>query len=99
MPLSAFLAGLVSWLRAGYPAGIPEHDWVPLLALLSRRLSEQEVSQVADALDEAGVFPIEKADIAVMITKMIDEMPSTRDIDRVRARLDSAPHRADPPQW
>ena len=98
MPLTAFLANLVGWLRAGYPAGIPERDWVPLLALLSRRLSEDEVSQVAAALVEAGTFPIEKTDIAVMITKMIDEMPSTQDIDRVQAQLDATRRPVDPPE-
>ena len=34
MALPSFLAKIVSWLRAGYPDGVPEHDYVPLIALL-----------------------------------------------------------------
>ena len=28
------LARIVSWLREGYPGGVPEHDYMPLIALL-----------------------------------------------------------------
>ena len=28
------LARSVAWLREGYPGGVPEHDYMPLLALL-----------------------------------------------------------------
>lgn len=47
--LPPFLASIIEWLRAGYPEGVPEQDYVPLFALLKRRLSDDEVDQVADA--------------------------------------------------
>lgn len=87
MILPPFLTSIVEWLRAGYPDGVPEQDYVPLFALLSRRLSEEEVDQVAGRLVEDGDLPIDKTDIAVLITKITNEMPSDRDIDRVRRQL------------
>ncbi|WP_029288904.1 DUF3349 domain-containing protein [Cellulomonas sp. HZM] len=44
------LRRVVDWLRAGYPAGVPEHDYVAVLALLKRRLSHDEVIEVADRI-------------------------------------------------
>ena len=37
--MNRFLSGIVSWLRSGYPNGVPENDYLPILALLARRLS------------------------------------------------------------
>ena len=34
MALPDFLTKIVGWLRAGYPEGVPEHDYLPLFALL-----------------------------------------------------------------
>jgi transcription-repair coupling factor (superfamily II helicase) len=39
---------VLDWLVAGYPTGIPPKDYVPVLALLRRRLTEDEVRQVAE---------------------------------------------------
>jgi len=75
MALPPFLTSIVGWLRAGYPNGVPEQDYIPLFALLTRRLSETEVDAVADALIEDGDLPIEKTDIQVLITKITNEMP------------------------
>ncbi|MBF0661867.1 MULTISPECIES: DUF3349 domain-containing protein [unclassified Rhodococcus (in: high G+C Gram-positive bacteria)] len=87
MILPPILTSIVEWLRAGYPDGVPEQDYVPLFALLSRRLSEEEVDQVAGRLVDDGDLPIDKTDIAVLITKITNEMPSDRDIDRVHRHL------------
>jgi hypothetical protein len=50
MALPPVLNSIVGWLRAGYPHGVPEHDYVALLALLSRRLTSEEVAAVAAEL-------------------------------------------------
>ena len=50
MPLPPVLNSIVGWLRAGYPCGVPESDYIPLLALLARRLTSEEVSAVATEL-------------------------------------------------
>ena len=88
--LPPILSNIVGWLRAGYPQGVPEADYIPLLAILTRRLSDDEVQQITDQLVEIGVLPVEKTDIGVMITKVTDEMPLETDVRRVRTHLESA---------
>lgn len=87
MALRPFLNNIIGWLRAGYPDGVPETDYVPLLALLTRRLSDDEVGEVTSELIEHGDLPIDKTDIQVMITKITNEMPLEVDVERVRANL------------
>jgi hypothetical protein len=83
--VNGFLSSIVSWLRAGYPEGVPPTDTFPLLALLARRLSNEEVQAVANELIRRGEF--DQVDIGVMITQITDDLPSPEDIERVRARL------------
>ncbi len=87
MSFPPIISSVVEWLRAGYPEGVPEQDYVPLLALLERRLTHDEVEMLADELIARGDLPIAKADIQVLITKITNEMPAERDVNRVRARL------------
>lgn len=83
--MNRFLNSVVAWLRAGYPEGIPPIDYVPVLALLSRRLSNDEVKLVAGELIKRGDF--DHVDIGVLITQVTDELPSPTDVERVRERL------------
>jgi hypothetical protein len=83
--MNRFLTSVVSWLRAGYPEGIPPTDTFAVLALLTRRLSSDEVKIVAEELARRGEF--DKIDIGVLINKLIDELQSPADIERVRTRL------------
>jgi hypothetical protein len=83
--VNRFLNSVVSWLRAGYPDGIPPTDYFPVLALLSRRLSNDEVKLVARELMQRGDF--DHVDIGVLITQLTDELPSQTDVERVRERL------------
>jgi Protein of unknown function (DUF3349) len=83
--VNRFLTSVVSWLRAGYPEGIPPTDYISVLALLSRRLSNDEVKQVTQALMQRGDF--DHVDIGVLITQVTDELPTPDDVERVRSRL------------
>lgn len=83
--MNRFLDAVVSWLRAGYPDGVPQTDYIPLLALLSRRLTGDEVKEVAGELMQRGDF--DHIDIGVMITRVTDELPALDDVERVRRRL------------
>ncbi len=83
--MNGFLSSVVSWLRAGYPEGIPPTDTFAVLALLTRRLSNDEVKIVANELMQRGEF--DNVDIGVLISKLTDELPSEEDIERVRTRL------------
>jgi len=47
---------------------VPQTDYVPLLALLRRRLSDDEVAKVATQLAARGEWNIDAADIGVAIT-------------------------------
>ncbi|MFE3446760.1 DUF3349 domain-containing protein [Nocardia sp. NPDC059180] len=86
-----FLNAIIDWLRAGYPEGVPESDYIPLLALLRRRLSDDEVRQIATELLRSGDHP-DRIDIQVLITKITNEMPADTDVSRIQSRLD-------PPTW
>ncbi|MEE6134810.1 DUF3349 domain-containing protein [Mycobacterium sp. 050128] len=77
---------IVAFLRAGYPSRAGVFGYLPLLALLPRRVSDDEVTEIASELAVRG-RPVDNADIGVQITRSIHEMPSLGDIKRVRRRL------------
>jgi DNA segregation ATPase FtsK/SpoIIIE-like protein len=111
MFLGKWVSGVVAFLRAGYPATASPLGHAPLLALLPRRVSDEELESIvaelhaaqraaarpelvdqtgpADRTDRGDLH--DRADIAVAITGVTDEMPSLRDIQRVRDRLAGAP--------
>lgn len=78
---------IVQWLREGYPAGLPEQDFVPLVALLRRRLTDDEVTDVAHRLAIAGHIPASRVDVGTAIARVTSELPSDDDIERVRSYL------------
>jgi len=83
------LERVVDWLRVGYPEGVPTEDYIPMLALLRRRLSDEEVEAVAAALADSarhgGV--VSTVDARVLMTKLTDTLPSDEDVERVAERL------------
>ncbi|CAN5306786.1 DUF3349 domain-containing protein [soil metagenome] len=81
------LGRVVAWLREGYPTGVPAQDYVALLALLRRRLTDDEVREIARELVAQGLVPAANTDIGVSITKVTEAVPSPEDIDRVREHL------------
>jgi hypothetical protein len=87
LSLSAFLTAVLDWLRAGYPDGVPERDYVPLIALLARRLTAEEVATVAAQLRAEGRLPISNTDIGELIMSITDELPREEDVARVREQL------------
>lgn len=84
-PPEGVVTRIVRWLRAGYPAGLPEQDFVPLLALLRRRLSDEEVAEVAAGLTAEA--PASRVDVGTAIAEVTSELPSEEDIERVRRSL------------
>jgi len=90
MALNTRLLGVLDWLREGYPAGVPPKDYIPLLALLRRRLTEDEVRQIAHEIAGLGNGADGvngAAEIGVQITKLTDAMPSPEDIALIEERL------------
>ena len=90
-PRSNFLTRAVEWLRAGYPAGVPRQDYVALLGVLRRKLTEEEVREIAIELADrsllAGADPITPADIEEMVHFSMLQPASPEDVVRVSARL------------
>jgi hypothetical protein len=86
MALPPFLNRIVDWLRAGYPEGVPEHDYIPLFALLGSQLTNDEVSLIADDLAFAA-----DPDSSEAIKKAISNITHTTvrdsDVARVRSHL------------
>jgi hypothetical protein len=77
---------IVGWLRAGYPEGVPQHDYVPLLALLGSELTNDEVTLIINELTFSA-DPESKEAVKAAITAVTNTKPSDADINRVRARL------------
>jgi hypothetical protein len=90
MPLPPLLQSIVGFVRKGYPQGVPQQDYLPLFALLRRRLSEEEVAQLA--ADLAATTPDAQGSDAIgaAIRLLTHESPSDSDVERVRLRLQAA---------
>jgi hypothetical protein len=86
MYLADRVARFVAFLRAGYPSGMPSTGYVPLAALLRRRLSEDELTAITRELTMRGRAPVSTAAIGVQIT---DDMPSPDDVERIERRLEA----------
>ncbi|MEU8228966.1 DUF3349 domain-containing protein [Actinoplanes sp. NPDC048967] len=86
-----FMTRAVEWLRAGYPTGVPRGDYVALLGVLRRKMTEEEVRRIAvDLADQsvlAGDDPISTADIEQMISSSLLQEATAEDVVRVSARL------------
>lgn len=88
-----FFQRILDWLRAGYPEGVPPTDFVPLFALLQRRLTKKEIKQVAKELIASNKVagepkaPISEDEAQELMQQIAGVVPIEADIDRVRARL------------
>ncbi|MFT4235113.1 MAG: DUF3349 domain-containing protein [Microbacterium sp.] len=80
---------IVNWLRAGYPEGLPQNDYLPLVALLSNRLTTEEIEAVV-RLAKEGSAPTDEIDIRALIVQVKNALPDDDDVRRVQARLAAA---------
>ncbi|HEY5821759.1 MAG TPA: DUF3349 domain-containing protein [Propionibacteriaceae bacterium] len=87
MSLGTWVSSVIGWLRAGYPEGIPEADYIPLVAVLARRLSTDQIREITGELVRMGSLPIDNIDIGTVITKVTNELPREEDVTRVRSKL------------
>ncbi len=90
MPSPSVLQSLIDFVRKGYPQGVPQQDYIPLLALLGTRLSQDEISGVALGL--IATAPDEQSSQAIRegIERATHQPPSEADVERVRQRLEAA---------
>jgi hypothetical protein len=89
MELPPVLKKVVDWLRAGYPEGVPDVDYLPLFALLGSELTNHDVNLIAEEL-ELSSDPQSAEAIKKAITEVTNTKPSDADVNRVRARLAGA---------
>ena len=80
---------VLQWLRAGYPAGVPQQDYVVLLGLLRRKLTDTEVHQISQELTRmaAAGDDITEADVEALINRTTLDEAAPEDVARVSARL------------
>ena len=85
----SYLQSVLGWLHKGYPDGVPSTDYYPLLALLARTLTEDEVVQAAwTVLKEAHPEnPVTDDRIRQALRDVIAKEPNTNEINQVAARL------------
>ncbi len=81
---------IVNWLKGGYPQGIPEADFVPLLAVLRRRLGHEEIDQLAERIVREGLVPAQRVDLGAEYLRVTDELPSESEIRRISEKLRDA---------
>ena len=82
---------MIQWLQVGYPEGVPGPDRLPLLTLLrSTPLSEEEITEVVDAIDEDPDDTVNRDVIADFISDMTQYDAGPENIARVAARLAAA---------
>ncbi|MBA8795513.1 hypothetical protein FHX74_003149 [Friedmanniella endophytica] len=86
---------VLGWLTAGYPEGIPPQDRFAVVALLKRRLTDEQVHEIVAELTLAerpsgpdGV--ITDVEIEQLTERVLSEQPSPSDLARVSARLAAA---------
>lgn len=85
------LRSVLDWLRAGYPEGIPAKDHFALLAVLGRRLTDEEIGEIIElSIATAHEHPDRHVDydsLKEIIAGVIREEPTEEDVARVTERL------------
>ena len=88
-PSRSFFQSVLGWLRKGYPEGIPPTDYYPLLALLKRTLTEDELVLAASTLlrENRTANPVTDSQIRSVVREVIEKEPNVEEINQVAARL------------
>jgi hypothetical protein len=86
-----FVDNVVEWLHEGYPHGVPPKDYFPLLALLMRSLTEEEVVKAARTIVRQTDVdtPVTEEQIRDAIHEVIEKEPNPEEVHQVAARLAS----------
>ena len=84
------LDNVLAWLHEGYPEGVPQKDYFPLLALLKRSLTEEEVVEAAQSiLKSSDSDTVTEDEIRSAVQGVIEKEPNPEEIHQVAARLAS----------
>ena len=82
---------MLRWLHDGYPEGVPPKDYFPLLALLKRSLTEEEVVKAVQAVLRGSDYesPVTPEQIHDAIRKVTEQEPNDEEMNQVASRLAS----------
>ena len=81
---------VIGWLHRGYPEGVPPKDYIPLLALLKRSLTEEQVVKAAQTvLRGADSDTVTESQLRDAIHQVIAKEPNPEELHQVAARLAS----------
>jgi Protein of unknown function (DUF3349) len=84
------LDNVLSWLHDGYPEGVPPKDYFPLLALLKRPLTEEEVVKAAQTvLKGTNSDTVTEAEIRAAVHAVTAAEPNPEELHQVASRLAS----------
>lgn len=88
-PAPTFLQSVLGWLHTVYPDGISRTDYYPLLALLKRSLSEDEVVEAAFSVlkDSDPDNPVTDEQIRDAIRETTEKEPTADEVNQVAGRL------------
>ncbi len=80
---------VINWIRKGYPQGVSRTDFPPLMALLTRVLTDEQVTAVAlQLLKEYGPRePVTENQISDAIKRVTSEPPTPEEVNQVAGRL------------
>lgn len=95
----SYLDRVLDWLKAGYPQGIPDGDYIPLVAVLKRRLTGEEIEELGHELSRSGLVPADRIDVGTGYLSLVDELPSVEELDRVTLKLQEAGWPVDATRW
>lgn len=84
-----FFQSILGWLHKGYPEGVPPTDYYPLLALLARSLSEDEVVKATWAVLRKSHpdNPVTEDELRQAVRSVIEKEPSASEVNQVASRL------------
>ena len=86
-----FVASIINWLRAGYPEGVPTHDYFPLLAFLHNTLTEAEYAEVIELIEHRNPDPVKVSTIRKASQRVTsEETPNEADMRLIASRLAAA---------
>jgi 20S proteasome alpha/beta subunit len=82
---------VLHWLREGYPEGVPAKDYFPLLALLKRSLTEDEVVAAAKSVLKSAEADdtVTEDEIRAAVAQVIEKEPNPEEVHQVASRLAS----------
>lgn len=95
----SYLERAVDWLKAGYPQGIPANDYIPLVAVLRRKLSDAEIEELGQALNAQGLVPADRIDVGTGFLTMTDELPSVQELERITHHLEESGWEIEDDAW